>query len=276
MSYFTSPHYKYQILKIHNNALDQWVQPNDQIYIQTRQGKTFAIASGNIKNPPVILIHGSGSNSNMWLNDARILSDSYRVYAIDIPGDAGKSEEYRASWENNDYIEWLEDIYNYLNINRAIVIGISIGGWISVKWASHYPEKVSKLVLLCASGFATPRISFIFKAIFLTFLGNYGQKKMEQMIFHSKNIDSQTSEYFKLISKGFKPRKGFPPLFTDEELNIISMPLLYLGGDHDVLIDIEKTVQRIKRIIPQSNIKIIKNMGHAITNVTEEISTFIK
>ncbi|WP_243145970.1 alpha/beta fold hydrolase [Clostridium chromiireducens] len=57
----------------------------------------FIIASREKSNPPLILLHGSGMNSVMWLRDIKEYSRTYRVYAIDMLGEPGKSDENRPS-----------------------------------------------------------------------------------------------------------------------------------------------------------------------------------
>ncbi len=77
----------------YNQVLSQF--PFEQKYIKTAFGKTFMLTAGQESNPPVILLHGSCSNSAFWFPEMMALSENYRVFAVDIIGEAGNSEEYR-------------------------------------------------------------------------------------------------------------------------------------------------------------------------------------
>ncbi len=271
LTFYKSPEYKDRIQKVYDKALERWPEPCTESYIDTRHGKTFIISSGKKSDPVMILLHGSGSSSYMWLNDVSLYNRTHYVHAIDIPGDAGKSEEIRASWDNNDFVEWMEDIYKALSISSATIVGISLGGWIGVKWAVNFPERVDRLILLCASGIVRPRIVSLLRIVFFSFLGDYGIKKVEEAIFNSKNIHPDVSSFFRLMSEGFLPRMGVPPLFSDDELRKLTMPVLFLGGDKDVLIDIESSIDRIEKLIPHAKILYLENTGHAITGASKYI-----
>jgi len=53
------------------------------------------LTAGQESNPPIILLHGSCSNSKFWFPEIMALSNNFRGYAVDIIGEAGNSEEYR-------------------------------------------------------------------------------------------------------------------------------------------------------------------------------------
>jgi len=274
-TFYRSVEFKDKIQSEYDSVLRKWIKPNEIFYIDTGYGKTFVIASGNRNDPPLILLHGSGSNSYMWLNDAEIYSKKFRVFAVDIPGDPGKSEEYRTSWQNDDYSNWLKEIYKELGIDSAYIAGISIGGWIATKFSLTYPEMVRKLVLLCPSGFAKPKISFIFKALFLMLLGDYGLKKFEEILFNSKSIHPEASAYFRLVAKGFRSRTGAPPIFTDEQIRKLTMPLLFIGGGKDILINIPESEKRITELLTHARVEILPQAGHAITGTVDIVERFL-
>lgn len=69
--------------------------PFEQLFIETSFGKTFILAYGSEDNPPAVLLHGSCSNSVFMSPEILALASAHRVYAVDIIGEAGNSEEYR-------------------------------------------------------------------------------------------------------------------------------------------------------------------------------------
>lgn len=136
---------------MYDSLLQQWASPHETWCVPTRYGDTFVIASGEKTAPPLLLLHGAGMNSAMWLGEEREYSRSFRVYAVDIPGDPGRSDERQLPLKGSAYTEWLYDVFQALDLRQASLIGISLGAWLAVKFSVSFPDKVDKLALLCPS-----------------------------------------------------------------------------------------------------------------------------
>ena len=108
----------------YRRVLERWPVACEQLVVSTCQGDTFVLASGDRTAPPVVLLHGSGTNSASWMRDAPAWAQQYRVYAIDMIGEPGLSAPSRpplASWA---YAEWLSDVWAGLGLEKAAVVGI--------------------------------------------------------------------------------------------------------------------------------------------------------
>jgi pimeloyl-ACP methyl ester carboxylesterase len=150
--------------------------------ISTRHGNTFCIAAGDISAPTMVLLHGSSRNSRMWVSDILKYHEKYRVYALDISGEAGRSNERLLSFTTSDLDDWLYDVFKGLSICKAVVIGTSLGTWLAAKFVIGYPEKANKLVLLCPGGIGTQNKGFIFTAMFYMHFGEKGIRKLFKII----------------------------------------------------------------------------------------------
>lgn len=263
------------VLKGYDIFLDKWASSYEKFYINTRYGKTFIIASGEKSNPPLILLHGSGMNSVMWLSDIEKYSKSYRVYAIDILGEPGKSDESRPLLSGSHYAEWLENVFKELSLEKANVVGISLGAWLAIKFSVSYPEKVSKLVLLCPSGVGPQRSSFIFKAIFYTLLGEKGIDKLYYKINGDQPIPEEMLKYQKLIGKNFNYRRETIPIFSDDELKLLTIPTVLFVGLKDIMLYSDKTARRLESLLPQAEINILNGAGHSNINDVDKIITWL-
>ena len=146
----------------YNRVLDQF--PFGRRYVETTFGRTFMLTAGHESNPPIILLHGSCSNSAFWFPEIMALSNYFRVYAVDIIGEAGNSEEYRPDLCSNAFALWMKDVLDTLGLERAALIGNSLGGWMALKFATAYPERVSKLILIASGGLAQIRPQFLINA----------------------------------------------------------------------------------------------------------------
>lgn len=110
------------IIDYYTQLLENWPKPNHRQYISTRYGETFVISCGNKSVQPMVLLHGSSSNSAMWMTDVIEYSKYYHVYAIDIIGECGLSAETRPEWKENNYANWLSDIFENLRIEKALIV----------------------------------------------------------------------------------------------------------------------------------------------------------
>ncbi|CUU49421.1 alpha/beta fold hydrolase [Clostridium beijerinckii] len=262
---------KNDVIKFYDKFLQKLALSYEKFYVDTRYGKTFIIASGEKSNPSLILLHGSGMNSVMWLRDIKEYSKTYRVYAIDMLGEPGKSDENRPSLSGSSYAEWLKEVFENLSVERANIIGISLGAWLAIKFSVSYPEMVSKLVLLCPSGVGPQKKSFIFKAIAYGILGEKGIDKLYYKVNGNQPIPEEMLKYQKLIGKSFNYRKETIPVFSDNELKLLTMPTVLFVGAKDIMLHSDKTARRLGNLLPHAQINISPKAGHSNVNDVNKI-----
>ncbi|NSB13690.1 alpha/beta fold hydrolase [Clostridium beijerinckii] len=262
---------KNDVIKSYDRFLQKLALSYEKFYVNTRYGKTFIISSGEKSNPPLILLHGSGMNSVMWLRDIKEYSKTYRVYAIDMLGEPGKSDENRPSLSGASYAEWLKEVFENLSVERANIIGISLGAWLAIKFSISHPEMVSKLVLLCPSGVGPQKKSFIFKAIAYGILGEKGIDKLYYKVNGNQPIPEEMLKYQKLIGKSFNYRKETIPVFSDNELKILTMPIVLFVGAKDIMLHSNKTARRLGNLLPHAQINILSEAGHSNVNDVDKI-----
>jgi len=262
-------------MKLYDRMLRQWPVEHECLKIPTRHGNTFVIASGDPGADRLILLHGAGSNSLMWIDDIKLYSKYYRVYAVDLIGEAGKSSANRPSWEGSAYEEWLTDIYDGLEIDNAAIIGISQGGWTALKFATAKPERVDRLILICPGGIIRDNMPFILKALTLKVMGSWGIKRIVKNLFGDQPIEQSVVDAMTLTIKNFKHRLEIPPLYANEELAALTMPTLYIGGTKDALRNSAKIADRLKKLVPDLTVNLVNGGGHAINDTTRAILPFL-
>jgi len=94
---------------------------------------------------PVILIHGAGGSSNIWLRQIQALEENFRVLAIDLPGHGysqGNGEE-----TIEDYVRFVSSWLEALDLREVFLVGHSMGGAIAMTLALFFPEKIRKMAL---------------------------------------------------------------------------------------------------------------------------------
>jgi pimeloyl-ACP methyl ester carboxylesterase len=96
--------------------------------------------------PAVLLIHAGVADSSMWDDQFDLFSNNYRVIRYDTRG-YGKSISQTTQFSNRQDIL---DLFKYLGIDKAVIIGISRGGQIAIDFTVEHPEHVSALVAVAA------------------------------------------------------------------------------------------------------------------------------
>jgi pimeloyl-ACP methyl ester carboxylesterase len=95
---------------------------------------------------PIVMVHGLGGTSNLWQAQARALSRQFKVIRPDLPGSGRSRHEGKLSIDG--FVEELRALFEKQSIDKAVVIGHSLGTLIVQHFAAKYPEKVSKLILV--------------------------------------------------------------------------------------------------------------------------------
>lgn len=233
------------------------------------------LTAGHESNPPIILLHGSCSNSAFWFPEIMTLSNDYRVYAVDIIGEAGNSGEYRPDLNSDAFAIWMKDVLDALGLEKTIMIGVSLGGWMALKFATDYPERVSRLALLASTGLAEVRPQFI---------SNVEQTRQVDGtvpigadiadIIGKNDIPKEVIDFMNLITESYYPIQHVP-VYGDEKLQRLNMPVLFIDGENDVIIDADRSAQRLSRLVPSAEIHLLMNCGHVLTNSIEYIIPFL-
>lgn len=263
------------VMALYDDMLAQWPVPYEPLTVATRHGETFVIGCGAPGAPVLVLLHGAGSNSAIWRGDIGSFSRTYRVYAVDLIGEPGKSAPNRPKWDSPAFADWLTDVLDGLGVNRATLCGMSQGGWTALKFAVAAPERVERLVLLCPGGVVGDRASFLPRALPLLLLGQWGARRMTRMMFGDQPLPDGVEEITTMVTSNFNSRIGVVPLFSDDDLCRLTMPTLLIGGGKDVIRDNEKIAERLRALLPDVEVIILPHAGHALLDVTNLIADFL-
>ncbi|MFH1967900.1 MAG: alpha/beta hydrolase [bacterium] len=228
------------------------------------------------KGMPFLILHGWGSGSDRWIKEAEIISQSligaegFRVIIPDLPG-FGESEKLTRPWRVNDYVKWIEDFTQELNINDFYLLGYSFGGALAAKIAVKYPQRVQKLFLVASAvirkktaqkSFSANASKFVKLFYFLPFYAIFRKAVYKYIIrksdyVYTEGIMKQT--YLNVISDD-----------VSYKLSFIKVPTVIIWGDKDQSVPVGDSYT-IKEKIKNSKLIIIPGADHLMHKKIPEI-----
>ncbi|HUA21669.1 MAG TPA: alpha/beta hydrolase [Bryobacteraceae bacterium] len=264
--------------------LKQWPVPCRHLRVPTREGETFVIASGAETAPPLLVFHGSVSNSASSMFDVAVWAAHFRVYAVDMIGEPGFSPPSRPKLASDAHALWLDDVLRGLALERASILGVSLGGWLALDYATRRPERVESLAVLCPGGVGRQKLGFRLKAIPLLRMGRWGTRRLSKMILGGApaNLASQPPavqafvHFVSLVHQSTRSRNVKLPVFSDEALQRLDMPLLAIMGGKDVLLDSAETKRRLEANVQGAEVRYLPETGHFIPGQAAVILDFLR
>ncbi|MHB8896210.1 MAG: alpha/beta fold hydrolase [Candidatus Geothermincolia bacterium] len=240
---------------------------------------------------PIVMMPGMEGSKEFWRYQVESLSDSYRAVACDLA-----VRKPALSSTIADYAGQTLEIMDSLGIEKAVIIGESMGGMITQEIATSHPERVAGVVL-CNTMDRGRRGGFGFNMFTLATL-------VHQMAFLPFLTDAQRRRMFRWVGKhrGFilDPTPGNEklidylfafglecggPSYLDkmiaiskgrygEKLRGIGVPALVVRGTEDRLVGAETILELVGRI-PDAELALIDGGGHCCTHTMPEESTLV-
>jgi pimeloyl-ACP methyl ester carboxylesterase len=258
-------------------TLRAWPVPCAHRRVPTREGETFVVVSGREDAPPLLLLHGSGTNSAMWIADIASWAEHFRVYAVDIIGESGLSAPSRPPLDSEAYADWLDDVLRGLGLAQASVVGASLGGWLALDYATRRPGRVRCLALLCPGGIGRQKWGWMFKALLLKPFGRWGLRRTLKAV---AGLDMPGSGEFLegmvLTHRQFLPRKERLPVFSDAALRRLTMPVLVIAGERDAMLDSHDTARRLAGTVPHAAVRLLPGVGHSVVGQSEAVLAHLR
>ena len=204
----------------------------------------------------LLILHGWGQSLAPWRNTAQFCSKKYKVTLVDFPG-FGSSEEPYSVWDTYEYADFIKDFLAKLGIKDTVIMGHSFGGRIGTIIASKYPEIVSRLILVDASGIEIKSLAIKLKIIlYKIFI------KPVRRIFSESIKRLLGSSDYQAVSGTM--RQVFVKVVNQDLrhlFNSIKLPTVVIWGSNDQVLPVEY-VKIYKSLIPHAEIKIIWGADH--------------
>jgi abhydrolase domain-containing protein 6 len=244
--------------------------------VEIRGVKTVYLDHGSGK--AILLIHGFCGNAWNWSAVFNELSKNYRVIVPDLPG-YGKSgcpkdvDKHMMLW----YADFLAEFLDQLGVQKAVVVGNSMGGSVAAFMALRHPEKVEKLVLEDSAGIKGSKMDLLkglgavipsgllIPVLHMVFPVN--EQALDQGPKSEKDRVQLAELRYKsdlapCSSKAMKwSAVSIGADLTEGELGKISMPVLIIWGSNDDLLDVS-TAEKFRAKIPGAKVEVIPGGVH--------------
>ena len=131
-----------------------WHRYRARCRVAGREMSYVDIGSGE---PAVVFIHGLGGNWQNWLENIPRVAQHRRVIAMDLPGH-GESEMPADKISISGYGMWVDELLERIDVDQAILVGNSMGGFIATEMAISHPRRVCALVIAAAAGISQTNV----------------------------------------------------------------------------------------------------------------------
>ncbi len=254
-------------LAAYEDAMRLWTVSYEGISIPTPFGTTHVVICGPRDAPPLVLLHGYMATSAMWATNITDFSKDFRVYAIDVMGQPSKSIPGDPICNAADYVSWLTAALDAMHLDRVNLMGMSFGGWLALNYAIAAPHRVCKLVLLSPGGLLPMVRQFTMRGILMVSLPTrLTVKSFFRWLGFTNPMHGATLGLIYLGLKHFRmPLETVritPTVVSDEALRSLRVPTLLLIGEHEVISDPTKALERARRLIPDFRGELVRESRH--------------
>ncbi|MFK0257094.1 alpha/beta fold hydrolase [Streptomyces sp. NPDC090445] len=214
---------------------------------------------------PVVLIHGSGGCSAMWYPNTPALGAERPVYALDTPGDPGRSVHREPMWQPERAAQWLDEALDALGLDRVHLVGSSYGGWLVVNQAHLRPGRLASVTALDPGGLEKVGLRFfvwIFASLFATFAPKALRPALAKWLEQPVIIVPELRAWIHAGVKAFRIRRPAPLPLTEDELRSIRTPFYLIMGKRSLLLRPKVQLERVPRLISGARAEIIAQTGH--------------
>ncbi len=281
-----------EYLAAYEAMMRYWPVPFETLDLPGPYGRTHLAVSGPTEAPPLVLLHGGRASLTMWTTNVGDLSRDYRVYAVDIMGQPGKSIPAKTFKRRDDLIPWFTEVLDAIKISKTSLVGQSYGGWFALNYALHQPERVNKIVLLSpAASFLPLNWQHMLRgSVMFFFPSRWAMRSFKLWETYRPHLQrpgqlaffNAKTEQLYLGFKHFRCQgEANPDIFPDDALRRLQAPTLLLIGQQEVIYDPVASIDRARRLIAGLEAYLIPEASHDMSCfqakvVDEHILKFLK
>ncbi|SHF09115.1 alpha/beta fold hydrolase [Streptoalloteichus hindustanus] len=254
-----------RFLAAYDRVMSAWPVERSELDVETGFGRTRVHRSGQETGTPVVLLHGQGATSGMWVDSVGSLAARRPVFAVDTLGEAGRSTQTAPIRRPEDTAAWLDEVLTGLEVDRAHLVGASYGGWIALNQALRQSERVVSLsVLDPARAVAGLNAGFVFGGVWMSLAGSDAARRRFLAGLTGEREDGPQMDLTVASLYGYRIRLLPPRYLGDDELRAITAPTLALFGAESKVHDPARGVARARALMPSVEADLVPGARHFI------------
>jgi len=255
-------------------ALGRRIAGLSSAWLETRYGQWHYLHGG--KGPLLIAIHGFGGDADNWLRIAPALTRKFRVIAPDLPGFGRSTKGEHLAFDIDSQVERLHGFVQALGVSPVVLVGNSMGGWISAAYAARYPGEIRGLWLLAPLGvkdseksslqlsidrneqspFQTAGLKQFRQQILIPMFGRLPWIPYPLQVFYAKEAEKLASNANSRFDQVRHESKALESIAS-----LIQVPVLLQWGTRDNAVDVSG-VTALKNSIADLAVEIQDEVGH--------------
>jgi pimeloyl-ACP methyl ester carboxylesterase len=223
--------------------------------------------------PPVLLVHGVGARGQVWNKVVHRLAPHYRCMTYDLRGHGG-SDGADQPFGLDEFVADLEALRTRLGIDKAHIVGHSLGGMIAPAYAHAYPGRVRSLSMVSTAAFRSPE-AFANLAAFVRRIDAGGPPAVLDTLLDRWFTDRFRREHADVVAARREQVLQLDPRVYRETYNVfataetgpwladIKVPTLVLTGEFDMGCD-PALNRKMAETVPGAQLKILPDLKHSI------------
>lgn len=259
---FRSAAARQEYLAFYDERAQRWPVPSESMLVATTFGETFVRVQGPVDGPPLVLLPGDSETSLAWIPVIEAFASEHRVYALDHLYDIGRSVHRKRPRHPQDFVRWLDEFFDELDLHDVRLVGHSYGGWMAGLYALELPNRLNRLVLLSPPTVLRPPPGLIARAIVYGLVPS--RTSIRRYLYWYAPVcvrnDATRGAIDEMVEEDILARRCFtirkrdivrPTVFADEDWQRLAVPTLFLVGRDEVSYSAERAIEHLATVAPQ-------------------------
>ncbi|MER5630079.1 alpha/beta fold hydrolase [Streptomyces nitrosporeus] len=240
----------------------RWPESTEDRDVATPYGPTRVHVYGPRDGSPLVLLPGGSATGLVWFANAPALGKRYRIHAVDLLGDAGRTERRGTPLKSaEDLTAWLDALLDGLGLSRTHLCGHSYGAWLAVRYALHAPGRVDRLALVDPT------------QVFAGFRPGYLLRALPSLLRPS---EARARAFLAWETAGTRPDGAWQRLYAlattvpgrkliaggRPRVSGLSMPVLVLLAEHSRTHRAAEVADRARRALPRGEVALLPGATH--------------
>lgn len=216
--------------------------------------------------PSVIALAGTNFPALAWAPLFPLTKRGFRLVAVDLIGQPGRSEGDRMAASSSGMVGWLEDVMDGLELPRAHLVGHSLGAHVALSFAAARAPRVGRVALICPSGLMRLRVPTTVLVRTLAWLARPNRRSSRALLRRMSEAGSDVEDLVPWTSAvGRHVRTSLAPRpLPDHVLRAISAPLLVIAGERDPFLPGRRLAEIAGRRLPEARTIVVHGASHML------------